>query len=328
MGKLNLAKAQGKAMKPTPDEFHLTLLQNGLDFIGSGLQQVAGEESPTAVKYAVLHIAGGIELIFKERLRQCDWRLLFQNPDKADQRKFDSGDFFSCGWDACLKRLEEHGAIELDEADLRSLNVLFQRRNRLQHFRLTDSREALKSVVIRAMNVVLDFLGKNFELDELEPQEEALLEEIRIQIRQLEAFREHRRRELEVTLADGETRIECPACGESFLCPDWEVRCDFCFYAANCKEAAERYINDVLKLSEYYCFKEGMDYPLHECRYCDNEAMVIDEDGTATCFSCGAQSDGGDVRVCPLCGRAADPDGFVGDECSDCFSLDVGSDHS
>jgi len=315
-------------MRQVPDEFHLTLLENGLDFISSGLQQFAGDDSPTSVKYAVLHIAGGVELVFKERLRQCDWRLLFQNPDKADQRAFDSGNFFSCGWEACLKRLEEHEAIQIKEADLRWLNALFLRRNRLQHFRLADSREALKSIVIRAMNVVLDFLGNHFELEDLEPQEEALLEEIRGRLRELEAFCEHRRKELMARLPDSETRIECPACGESFLLPDWTVRCEFCFYAATCEEAAERYINDVLQLTEHYCLKEGMDYPLHECRYCDNKAMVIDADAGAICFSCGAQSDGSELRVCPLCGRAADPDGFVGDQCSDCFSDYVRQDHT
>jgi len=315
-------------MKRAPDEFRLTLLENGLDFITSGLRQLADDESPTAMKYAVLHIAGGIELVFKERLRLCDWRLLFTNPEKADERKFQSGDFFSCGWDSCLERLKENEAIEIDGPATRWLNALFQRRNRLQHFQLADSREALKSLVIRAMNVVLDFLGNHFELEELEPQEDALLEEIRGRIRQLEAFREHRRRQLEARPADNEMRIECPVCGESFLLPDWTVRCEFCFFAATCEEAATRYADDVLGLTAHYCAKEGMDYPVHECRYCENQAMVIDEEGTTICFSCGAESDGSDVRVCPLCGRAADPEGFVGDQCADCFSDYLRQDHT
>jgi hypothetical protein len=312
----------------SPDDFRLTLLANGLDFIASGLRELAADAGPTAVKYAVLHVAGGIELIFKEQLRQCDWRLLFSKPDRADKHQFESGDFFSCGWDVCLERLGEHEAIEIAKRDLRWLNDLFYRRNRLQHFQLTDSREALKNIVIRAMNVVLDFLGDHFELEALEPQEDVLLEEIRDQIRQLEAFREHRRKELEARPADGETRIECPVCGESFLRPDWEVRCDFCFYASTCEGAAERYADDVLRLTADYCAKEGMDYPIHECRYCDNRAMVIDEEGNAICFSYGAQSDGGDVRLCPLCGRAADPEGFVGDQCLGCFGDYVNQDHA
>jgi hypothetical protein len=315
-------------MRRSPDEFRLTLLENGLDFIANGLQQLADDNNSTAVKYAVLHLAGGIELVFKERLRLCDWRLLFTNPEKADERKFQSGDFFSCGWEVCLDRLREHEAIEIDKRAVLRLNALFHQRNRLQHFRLADSREALKSLVIRAMNVVLDFIGDYFELEELEPQENALLEEIRGRIRQLEAFRAHRRKELQARPADNETRIECPVCGEAFLHPDWTVRCEFCFYTATCEDAAVRYAEDVLGLSAHYCAKEGIDYPVHECRYCENQSMVVDEEGVAVCFSCGAESTGDDIRVCPLCGRAADPDGFVGDQCFDCFRDYVQQDHT
>jgi hypothetical protein len=312
----------------THDEFRLTLLENGLDFIASGLRELSSDAGPTGVKYAVLHVAGGIELIFKERLRQCDWRLIFANPDKADKHRFESGNFFSCGWEVCAERLAEHEAIQISSRELKSLNDLFNRRNRLQHFRLADSREALKAVVVRAVNVVLDFLGDHFELEELEQQELLLLDEIRSQIRGLEALRDHRRKELAARLGEGELRIECPACGEAFLNPDWDVRCDFCFYTDNCEDAAERYADDVLRLTSYYCAKEGIDYPVHECRYCDNRAMVVDEEGNATCFSCGSRSDGADVRVCPFCQRAADPDGFVGDQCSGCFGDYVRQDHT
>ena len=45
-----------------PDEVEYSLLENGLDFIDSGLTQIAQAENASVLKYAVLHLGAGIEL--------------------------------------------------------------------------------------------------------------------------------------------------------------------------------------------------------------------------------------------------------------------------
>ena len=47
-----------------------TLLENGLDFIWSAVEHLGTDLSKRSLKYAVLNLAAGIELILKERLRR------------------------------------------------------------------------------------------------------------------------------------------------------------------------------------------------------------------------------------------------------------------
>ena len=68
-------------------DLSFVLLENGLDFIASGLRYIARGETKSDLKYGVLHLASGIELVLKERLRQEDWRLVFVKPDKAEAAK-------------------------------------------------------------------------------------------------------------------------------------------------------------------------------------------------------------------------------------------------
>jgi hypothetical protein len=70
------------------EELHFELLENGLDFISSGLAYVARGETKSDLKYGVLHLASGIELVLKERLRQEDWTLVFKQPEKADENNY------------------------------------------------------------------------------------------------------------------------------------------------------------------------------------------------------------------------------------------------
>jgi hypothetical protein len=314
---------------PNRKDLRLTLLENGLDFIASGLRHLRDDQNPKTVKYAVLRIAAGIELVFKARLEMEDPAQLFDAPAKFDQNKYQRGDFFSCRWQDCLSRLESSAGIELEPMERREVETLISRRNKLQHFRLDEPIEALKSVVIRGMNVVFDFLGQHFEQNSFGHEEDALLAEIRLATRSLQAFREHRCAQLDTQLGPAFVGIVCPVCGEGYLVPDVDVNCRYCHFRGSAEVAAERYVSDVLRLTIDYCGAEGIDYPIHDCRYCDNPAMVVDpDDGTAICFSCGTAADGRDVRVCPNCGKASDPEHFVGDQCSDCFDDYVNQDHT
>jgi hypothetical protein len=61
------------------------LLENGLDFVLSALEHVGSKPDRRQLKYAVLHLYAGVALVLKERLRQEDWRLLFEKQEKADE---------------------------------------------------------------------------------------------------------------------------------------------------------------------------------------------------------------------------------------------------
>jgi hypothetical protein len=93
--------------EPEDDVVQLSMLENGLDFIASGLKHIASPVSKFDLKYAVLHLSAGIELVLKDRLRREDWRQIFVKPDEATEEKLKSGNFKSVNLRDCLERLEE-----------------------------------------------------------------------------------------------------------------------------------------------------------------------------------------------------------------------------
>jgi len=60
-------------------ELKFNLVENGIDFIRSGIEQYFLRDTPKARdhKYAVLHIFAGVLLLLKERLRRAHASLIF-----------------------------------------------------------------------------------------------------------------------------------------------------------------------------------------------------------------------------------------------------------
>jgi hypothetical protein len=134
-----------------PGDLHFELLENGLDYLLSAVEHLSDEEPPRNLKYAVLHLAAGVELIIKERLRRDDWRLLFADEKKASEQALARGSFRSVGPEEAIERLEDAAGIVLDPADESLLKSLRDRRNRLQHFAITDTSEAVTALTARVL---------------------------------------------------------------------------------------------------------------------------------------------------------------------------------
>src|SRR5450759_2719762 len=104
--------------EPDDDDLQLSMLENGLDFILSGLKYIGSPSSKFALKYAVLHLSAGIELVLKDRLRREDWTQIFVKPEDATEEKLKSGNFKSVNLYQCLERLEEHCPVDLPDKAL------------------------------------------------------------------------------------------------------------------------------------------------------------------------------------------------------------------
>jgi len=73
------------------ENVEFTLLGNGLDFIWSALEHLSGNPGKRELKYAVLHLCSGIELVLKERLQREHWSLIFEKLDSANQKDYEAG---------------------------------------------------------------------------------------------------------------------------------------------------------------------------------------------------------------------------------------------
>ena len=76
-----------------------SMLENGMDFIISGILHLQKTESENAeeniqgreLKYAFLHSSSGIELVFKSRLNIEHWTYIFEDMNKASKKSYKDG---------------------------------------------------------------------------------------------------------------------------------------------------------------------------------------------------------------------------------------------
>jgi hypothetical protein len=320
------------ATGPEDDEVQLSMLENGLDFIRSGLKHIADPISKFDLKYAVLHLSAGIELVLKDRLRREDWTQIFVNPEDATDEKLKSGNFKSVNLHLCLERLEEHCPVDLpDKALLLSFK---EQRNPIDHFELNHSRAALEASSAIVLGALLDFIREAYEEDDFSSDESDLLQEIRTSLAEFTRFTNERMVDIQPLLEDHKKHydqiVACPSCMQDALMADCDVRCAFCGYAATAEDAAELYIANTLGVSRYYCMKEGETYPLRNCPNCDNEALVFEEGYTETdgvCFACGKTPSPGDYVTCDQCQELCDPEDRSGGMCPDCLRGYLAADH-
>lgn len=221
--------------KALAEELKLNLLNNGLDFIQSGVRFFLHDEpDPASHKYAILHLFSGLVLLLKERLRREHHSLIFKNVTDAWKPDAKTVDF-----DEVITRLEACACVTFDDKAKRTLRTAQGLRNLIEHYEVTiDIRQA--QAVIGDLSE-LAYLFMRDELDvRLENHVEAEVWDRMQELRRISArlkaeeIEEWKRRvakysalsdqELD-TLADLEpyhpkhnpdpdTFLECPECGK------------------------------------------------------------------------------------------------------------------
>jgi len=299
------------------EELHFELLENGLDFISSGLAYVARGETKSDLKYGVLHLASGIELVLKERLRQEDWTLVFKQPEKADEDNYKSGDFRSVDQRECVQRLEEECGIELSKEQKDKLSAFRSPRNRLEHFGIVDTKAAVESLAAQALGVLLDFIGEHFESSVLSDRDNKMLLQIREHLAEFETFTNRRLKDIAEDMSNKNSTavLQCPCCLQTALHADVDVDCKFCGYHASGTEAANFYIaQHDLTRNTYFCPE------------CGNKTLVdLGLTGGSApapefiCFGCGFQWLEGDLEICHQCQQVVASESMTPLGCRDCF---------
>jgi hypothetical protein len=317
---------------PDDDDLQLSMLENGLDFIVSGLKHIGSPVSKFDLKYAVLHLSAGIELVLKDRLRREDWTQIFVKPDEATEEELKSGTFKSVNLYQCLERLEEHCPVPLpDKALLLSFK---DQRNPIEHFALNHSREALEASSAVVLGALIDFIGDAYEEEDFSREESELLQQIRTGLAEFQRFTVERMADIQPLLEEHKQHygriVVCPSCMQDALMTDCDVRCAFCGYAASAENAAEFYIANTIGTSRHYSMKEGETYPLRNCPNCDNEALVFEEgytESNGVCFACGDTPSPSEYVSCDQCQELCHDEDRSGGMCPDCLRAYLSEDH-
>src|SRR5438309_32031 len=166
-------------------EVKFTLLENGLDFIHSALDHLKAGSTKQDLKYAVLHLSAGIELVLKERLRREHWSLVFEDTDKANIPAYDTGDFTSATLASCFIRLRGICGVDLKEREQQELLSFRRKRNRLEHFNILDSIEAIVASSARVLEILLVFVNEELEPNRVSDEEAVLIRKIRARLGEL-----------------------------------------------------------------------------------------------------------------------------------------------
>jgi hypothetical protein len=313
--------------------FEWGLLENAIDYLREAVRRLEGEVDRQDLKYAVLSLGAGLELLLKERLRSEDWRLLFTDPSSAEEEIYRRGDFYSIGVWETMDRLEEYVGVEISEVDRSHIANLRDRRNPLEHFRISQSREAVSSAASAALGFALDFVSRHLEEAAMSSELQGELEEIREALPALDEFVGHRLREVEGRITKDDGVLTCPRCFQDTAIVGDGISCLFCGFTIGVEDverAAEDWIGSVLGISEYRAVKEGGELPLYECPDCEQRAMVdrgssgdLHEEDRWVCFACGERWADRGIDQCARCGEPFDPDSGAGSVCRRCFAATV-----
>jgi hypothetical protein len=282
------------------------LLENGLDFIDNSLESILTTQEPKKLKYAVLHISAGIELILKEILRQEHWSLLFENINSADYSHLKSGDFLSVSFASILKRLEGIVDVNITENQKKHFNSLRTKRNKIEHFAFKESSNALKSTISKALTNILDIINENIDAKNISGDAQILYKSIRKESVKFIEFVDLVRAKLRDTLIQLNTRkvkiIDCPECLQDLFPLDGNYTCLFCGYTDSPERIAELYADNILNYSSYYAYTYGEDCPIKSCPSCQSETLIVDSN-SAFCITCDSLWELDELSYCSVCGE-------------------------
>jgi predicted RNA-binding Zn-ribbon protein involved in translation (DUF1610 family) len=292
------------------------------------------ENQKRNLKYALIHLCSGIELVFKERLRQDDWQLVFQDQDKATEGAYQSGDFKSVYFNTAQDRLEEECGVEFTPQQKKDLQVFRNRRNKVEHFNAVDTFLAMQSGIAQMVSFLVDFVEENFDVEEFEAQEHELLSEIRLNLGKCATVVQERLAIIEPEIDNLHSVVQCPSCLQKAMNADGgTVKCLFCHYSPKPLDAAEEYVTNVLGYpGRFTVEKDGGQWPIRTCPECGNDTFVTAIPARFDaydfyCFNCGVEYGSTELELCHDCGEHYTHGGEAGSHiCPRCFRARVSKD--
>lgn len=295
----------------------------------SALDYIERNNPKTDLKYAVLHLCAGTELVLKERLRKEHWSLLFEDINKANITDFKSGNFTSISFKTCIDRLKGICNIPFSDNDRRYFFNLRDKRNRLEHFGIVDSVEALKVASARVLSTLLSFISHQLSPADLSPTESKLLRKLRGKLRIFTEFVEKRLKKIDRDIKRAKEEsivVQCPACHQESFVLGERPTCLFCGYSTEPELAAKEWIESIFGLTYESMIKDGGDFPLFACPECRKETVVDiglmgsqAEHFQFVCFYCSQGWEESNLNECMRCGNlyiTSDDDCGI---CKDCI---------
>ncbi|MFB7649424.1 hypothetical protein ACFC0S_15795 [Streptomyces sp. NPDC056084] len=300
---------------------HFPPVANGVDYLVSVVELLQREEGPASardLKYAVLHLAAGTEVLLKARLFMEHWSLVFTDPGAATRAALEDGSLSSCSPDQTRKRLKNIVGISFAGHEEQALKDIAAKRNSLQHWGLVGDQASAASVTsttATVLNFLVSFVDEHLIPELKEPERSAAeleMEHVRDGLHYIEEYVRERMKDLAPRLGPvRRTTVRCPLCGQwALIVPGYSnapgadsindtynVECLFCSATLNAVEAAHEYNAVILGRygeAEEYDGPEG----IYTCPLCPHGLLVhgvstaADRDRPVNfCFACATEFD-------------------------------------
>ena len=265
--------------RPAPPKVKFDLLENGLDFINEALGAINATSNNKRLKYSIIHLCSGIELIFKEILIKKDWKLIFSEPSEAKEELLQTGNFESVTFNQTINRLENKCKVVIGQDDKKILSELRKRRNRIEHFKIDETVSAIKSMCSDVLNFLIPFIDQNIDINKISHISKIYINNLPAELLKFSAYvaKRNQRTKLmsEQKLAKGFIVIKCPRCFQKALFIDEDLKCLFCNFTSSPESIA----------IEYNKAFDGNNVISKNCQVC-NLPTIIHFENKAVCISC------------------------------------------
>lgn len=151
--------------------FELSLLENGIDFILKGIDELFDEDfelrgyvnplgvSQKGYKYGVLSLFSGFLLLLKERLHRHMPELIFAGKIADVREKIKKNKFINTvDFDEIIERLEIGPRVSFAQEDMKIILRMRTFRNELEHYRISINKYEMWSIVSGFLGVIDNFL--------------------------------------------------------------------------------------------------------------------------------------------------------------------------
>lgn len=281
------------------NNINLNMVENGLNFISKSIETI--DKPDTDLKYSLINLNAGIQLLLKELLYQEHWSLIFQVVDNSHKDKLKSGDFVSVNHDTLIKRLQKISGIEFDKDLINKMEWLRKERNKAEHYHFVVSADVLKSNIVELFTYLIPFIKSELiEPGYISSEDENFLE-IQEYLNEFDEYVNGRITLLQELLNGVDVILQCPVCSQETVefTDETDAYCYFC--DKNIKNYAEKYIDSFV--DTYSHVMDGGESPLLECPECEFDTFLCLDGYQFICLTCGAKPNQDDLTTCsgPRC---------------------------
>ncbi|MFI9220505.1 hypothetical protein [Streptomyces werraensis] len=228
--------------KPNGHQLEFPPLRNGLDYLESAVLHLTGVDvTARDVKYAVLHLHAGTEVLLKAILVDEHWSLAFDDPGRATWDRYQSGNFKSCTVDDALARLRNIADVPISDDDMKAVRALTRDRNALQHFGLVHNATAMEARAAAVLDFLLTtVLSDSSVVMRCGEEERRSLDRIRSGLGHIRVFVKQRMNRLAAQLADAEgVLLHCVSCTTRAAVDEHSRKRAHCLFCDHVMEGAD-----------------------------------------------------------------------------------------